>query len=461
MPSPSRAAVSQWEADLEAWQDDPTSAPDPYEEPRPTVTLKAVRLQIAEEEAIERRNGSLPPHEVSPGVFLQVGLDLEEQQRALQAMKAKMSTGENSRAAVQEKRNTLQHCILLWQAMQGIHMPITALLRNLPDLPNGPTLRSSPTLPAVSTTSPSLPSLPTLAEDIPLLLPSAIPSELRLAHLSPSLLDKALKLRLAQADDALDDIRRYRRIITGVREFTRLNISGTGQRTTGRARSVYSAFQDKINHAAERYRAARHALLSLDPQGEWQTRFKDLQREDIRGPGRPDDNNQTGDGRYEISWIWLVPRVSGDIADGCQDLDPTELLNNMRHEWATSKARADRWREEVELLEEEMGRILEFFEWKARWWRDQTGRRVPKCHTLASGLAAYAEKQASVFEGLAVRCATLWLPHLRARPGYSLPTWSTRYAEYATSEVIEDTTALLVMGEETTSESSGDESDST
>lgn len=44
------------------------------------ATLKSTRLQIADEEARELAAGTLPPHDVSPGVFLQHGLKIEEQQ---------------------------------------------------------------------------------------------------------------------------------------------------------------------------------------------------------------------------------------------------------------------------------------------------------------------------------------------------------------------------------------------
>jgi len=44
----------------------------------------------------------------------------------------------------------------------------------------------------------------------------------------------------------------------------------------------------------------------------------------------------------------------------------------MRVEWAKTKARADRWHEEVLLVSEEMCRVLYFFQWKAEWWASQS-----------------------------------------------------------------------------------------
>ncbi len=282
------------------------------------------------------------------------------------------------------------------------------------------------TPPASSAPLAAAPPPPKAAEDVALWLPSALPATLRNAALPPSLIDKERRLRLAQADDALEDIRRIRRIIMGITEFRRLNVTGTGQKTGLKVRSLYMKFQDKCTLAAERYRAARAALEALDHGGEWEGRFKILQDKDIRGPGR-DDEDFSSEGRYQISWIWLVPRGPGQAIPTAYDvLDPKEFLENMRSEWARSQARGERWGEETQLLEEEMRRVIEYFEWKAAWWRQQATRRPNVEPALTRGLKNYAEKQACIFDGLALRCATLWIPYLRQLGG-EMPQWSDRY----------------------------------
>jgi hypothetical protein len=40
----------------------------------------------------------------------------------------------------------------------------------------------------------------------------------------------------------------------------------------------------------------------------------------------------------------------------------------VRVEWAHAKAWKMRWQEEVELLQEEMRRTLQYLEWQAVWW---------------------------------------------------------------------------------------------
>lgn len=69
----------------------------------------------------------------------------------------------------------------------------------------------------------------------------------------------------------------------------------------------------------------------------------------------------------------------------------------LRVEWCKARARSLRWKEEVLLLCEEIRRMREFSLWKARWWRDQIGRREGISKELEEGMTAYALQHA-VFE---------------------------------------------------------------
>lgn len=68
----------------------------------------------------------------------------------------------------------------------------------------------------------------------------------------------------------------------------------------------------------------------------------------------------------------------------------------LRVEWAKAKARADRWGEEVVIIDEEMRRVLAFGKWKADWWVDQAKLRTPEQVLVTQGLAAYAARQAAM-----------------------------------------------------------------
>lgn len=45
--------------------------------------MTTLRLELAKEEATALEQGDVPPHEVLPSMFVQIGLDLEDQQCVL------------------------------------------------------------------------------------------------------------------------------------------------------------------------------------------------------------------------------------------------------------------------------------------------------------------------------------------------------------------------------------------
>jgi hypothetical protein len=86
-----------------------------------------------------------------------------------------------------------------------------------------------------------------------------------------------------------------------------------------------------------------------------------------------------------------------------------------RYEWMTCRARADRWKEEKELLQEEMRRVVVFLDWKSRTWSEKVGVRVDSCAPdIQHGVDAYARKQAYVCREIAISFASQWLPYLKS-----------------------------------------------
>ncbi|RPD52385.1 hypothetical protein L226DRAFT_474292, partial [Lentinus tigrinus ALCF2SS1-7] len=438
--------VKGWEEMLDAWHADPNQ-PDPYDEPTNTISLAAVKLQLNKEEAAEAAAGALPPHDATPGVFLQVGLELEEKQCVLPARNGRSLS---ELATQQEKRNVLMPRIELWREIQDVHMPRVAQLRAA-DL---------------ELTDSDGPRAPIRAEDACLWLPSALPPAFASNELLSGLRKKEQRLRLAQLSDALAEIRRIRRVLAAVSEFSRMNVVGLGQRLMTRQQGLYKRFQEKQKRAAERYRAARTAMVSLNPTGSWVCTFKPLLNSDLRGPRREDDEIVPSEGRYEPSWIWLTSlSIDESTGDRMHPADSEEFLETMRAEWARSKARADRWDEEERLLLEEMRRVIEYFQWKSRWWRTQATGQPNVSARLQRGLRVYAYKQAAVYTNLARRTASTWV-HELASMG-PLPEWIKPYEKDAKkvhpsrrggAQSMQDLMAEVVAsGDVSSSESSDDE----
>ena len=105
-----------------------------------------------------------------------------------------------------------------------------------------------------------------------------------------------------------------------------------------------------------------------------------------------------------------------------------EVNDVVRVEWTTAYARLTRWTEEVELLQEEMRRVVAFLEWRSNLWLARAdGRGENLTFDVQSGLSAYAQKQAAVHHDLAVSFTKFWYPTLES---YDLEhSWVVDYAE--------------------------------
>jgi hypothetical protein len=260
----------------------------------PGTSMATVRLELAKEESSQQEDTL--PHETSPSVFLQVALDLEDQQRALQSFsKDKMTLAKEG--DIEEKRNVLRRRIQAWMEVRKVYVPV---LTGDDEIDSTPMTHKTPEL-------------------MPLKLPSSMAPALR-STCFKGLADTECRLRLAQADDALCDLRKQLRIAMGLAHYKNTQVDPS-QRAATRARSLISRFHEKTMRCAERYRAAYSALAALDPCGEWSNRLRHLADADIRQPRRGDDE---AEGTREVSWIWRVDRRSG-LRDELRPLDNDEL----------------------------------------------------------------------------------------------------------------------------------------
>ncbi|KAH8103711.1 hypothetical protein DFH11DRAFT_1768670 [Phellopilus nigrolimitatus] len=405
------ATVAQWSAMVDIWNKDPHKAANPYSEPEPDTTIVHVRRELIAEENAETMNGTMPLHATSASQMLTVGFELEEQQNMLKALSegARKKSKDNSRTlAVENKDSTLRRKIVMWQNIQRMYMPgiapVQLPVRSTTDAPDDISESVPPSVSAI---------------DIPLNLPSSLSADIRHLVCVPNLVEKELRLRIAQADDALNSLRKHLRIGATVFDFKKMQTAGTGTKPNTRMQSLITKYKLKTDRAADRYRTARRAVLCLDPGNrEWRARLPLLNAKDVRPPKR-NPEEAPSEGRWKMSWIWTSAKA--------QNNESHELHESLRFEWAKSLARAERWEEEVKLVKEEMRRTLAFFEYQARWWRTESARRQGLSTDISSGLRAYAEKQAFIYEAQAADFASLWLQvhdeYTQARP----TLWPSRY----------------------------------
>ena len=138
-----------------------------------------------------------------------------------------------------------------------------------------------------------------MVENTPLLLPSSLPSHIHTLSEMKCACDIEKHLRVAQANDALADIRKQCQIVQGLWQFKHIQLSGTGNRPNTKILTLYNCIYHKVKRATHKYHTARLALLNLDPDGTWKDRLKELRKEDIHGPGK--DGEKTLNGQFEPS----------------------------------------------------------------------------------------------------------------------------------------------------------------
>ena len=240
-------------------------------------------------------------------------------------------------------------------------------------------------------------------------------------------------LRAAQATDALRHIKAQLCTYQGLVRYKIRHVARPRLAANARARILLVRVKKSIRRDAERYRAARAALVLLDLNGDWRVNLRPLLDEDLKGPSgfSPEESvgrmgRMAGEGYRVLSWIWKVQ--AGSMAHGSSsvdgemdgDVNKCEFRECWRHsfslsqvgadlkvEYAKSKTRVDRWEEEILLVAEEMCRTVDYLRWKAKWWLTMAEQQCVE-GDLKIGLRAYAHRQAGQFEALADRFCLRW-----------------------------------------------------
>ncbi|KAK0443017.1 uncharacterized protein EV420DRAFT_1649434 [Desarmillaria tabescens] len=266
-------------------------------------------------------------------------------------------------AQIQQQTNRISRKIEAWIEIQKVYMPKTSLLCTRDDDWCTPGVEIHPT-------------------KIPLYLPLAA---LRLGAVDPSptntVLNDECRLWLAQVHDTLAILRDHLLLKSYLmiwhERFSR------GQRYGTRANNLMHAVSTHLG---------RH---------EWKSGLFPLRDEDIRGLDSYDD--MTSEGHRSLSWIWKTNLQSRE--EGLQEA--------LRIEWCKSRAQAQHWQEECELLTEEIRCIKVTFQFYNNVWNDRA-RKVS-----LPGARAYALKQAALWQELGENASKQWSDTLASLPPVS------------------------------------------
>ncbi|KAG6835107.1 hypothetical protein H0H93_004796 [Arthromyces matolae] len=403
--------VLEWQREVMEWEKDRSKGRDPYLVEEDNVTVKEIEDKLAEEDRDEVGQGKLL-RDVSRSSFLISGLAIEDSQLCLSidAQKSQQTAGQQK--TVERKR------IALLKKIQKFHQVQAQLCPGL-----------------------GVPNYDVPSEDVLLHLPSSLSLDQR--STIPEFASMEERLREAHAYQALTELRRQLRTRTFSLKFKDNNASSQGSYT--RMRALLDQIEAKIRMARVRYNKAREALLKLRGPGVWEDTLKALRTSDIRGVNEATVLSEeagaderahalthgvetdtihtistlhlrTGEGSRSVSWIWLGVTASEMNAD----LDGS-LHDGIRLEWLKSRARAQRWREEVLLLDEEMRRVLCYTEWRAAWWNERLSMRLETSSSLMEGISAFAAEQSHLEKLRYETLHTMWDP-IRKRAREALDT---------------------------------------
>ncbi|KAJ7019058.1 hypothetical protein C8F04DRAFT_1276699 [Mycena alexandri] len=372
----------EWQQGINDWLADRT-LPSPYEAEggkKSGPSEATVRHELKKDEIKE---GVESVYRKGHTAFLVAGMQLEQIQYTIKLeLKGRPLLSGDLLGRVEELRVSFLSKLKVFRDLQARHMP-------------GAVRRLEEEEEARDTDEPA-PN----PEDIKLWMPSELTEVERADKCAKGLGEREAKLRVAQCTNALDTLRLRLHAKRHLISFRNSHV--VGQKHATCSSTLIGLVGEHIETIAVKYRRARAALLELkgEPFCEEQG-FRVLSEADIRldeeweldgnarhrlakiGSSRHRHANKpsASSKRKTFSWIWTSGEGPEKDAEG--------LHEAVRVEWSKAQARRDRWVEEVQLLREEMRRVMCFLQWQAVWWEGQRKARGTQVQPeLAAGLQA-------------------------------------------------------------------------
>ncbi|KAJ7750608.1 hypothetical protein B0H16DRAFT_1277965, partial [Mycena metata] len=330
-----------------------------------------VRLRFSKTEQADSKLGVPSLHDVSPSSFIVAGLDLEEEQRRVR-VQAELKRAQTTEMQIDlgALRTKLNRAISRFRKIQQAYMPVAVQALGAKALPAN-----------------------TLAEDVPLMLPSALTPEQRELCMGGVEHIEAM-MRNAQCRSSLVRLRNQLHIKSRLLVYKKGHARHQGANT--RSRTIVTRNQSKVRLHSEKYQTAWEAIRLLQGGDPGKVGYRALKREDIRSEEDEDMDWEDDEGAPErgpenqrqISWIWTEAGADGTDAG---------LEKALRIEWSKAFARTRRWNEEVRLLHEEYRRVRVSLEYEAAKWdtRAAAARKVQD-----AGAVGYALRQADMYRDL-------------------------------------------------------------
>ncbi|KAF8217898.1 hypothetical protein K438DRAFT_1747154 [Mycena galopus ATCC 62051] len=400
----------KWQERIDTWLAD-RSKPNPYclaggqeqyLSAGPSEAAVLQELKDAEAREVAKGRDALADLKSTPVAFIKVGLVLEECQRRMKAeLKGSTLVTADRTSHIQEQCVSFLKKLRTFEHMQAVFMPGVAALKEA----------------AEDVRNPDTP--PPKAEELKLWLLSELAEGMRRTSCKRGVAEMEAKLRHAQCDNALEVL--CSRLHAQTHLIIWRNSNSVGQWAATRSNTLIGQVGDRITRVAGKYRHVRAALIELK-DANFAPQFKALEQRDLNtnaeeekdtharrklarlgsskclhnkpalgpakkkgSPGDPDDPDEASSMAKCFSWIWTVGGGPGE--------DTEQLHNSVHVEWSKAKARRDQWVEEVQLLREEMKRVLHMLCWTQQRWVSHVNGWENIDPELRVGIAAYTRRQ--------------------------------------------------------------------
>ncbi|KAF7321838.1 CxC2 domain-containing protein [Mycena kentingensis (nom. inval.)] len=377
-----------WARRVDVWNADATLT-NPYllaeTQAAPTEAQVLAELKKTELEEIRAGRGRVWEGTVTVAAFIKAGLELEHQQRRIKWDASATPISAERASQLDELRISMLKKIRIFEGHRGTFMPGVEELRMEEEE-------------RVADCGP--PS----AKETKLWLPSHLTEDERSWACVEGLPDVEARLREAQCEGALINIRG--RLFARTHIIVYRDANSTGQRAGTRSATLLERMKTQLEREVARYREGLGALQRLKGDS-YRPELRILRDEDLRVPGNdePDAAARAALGRIgashrvcnepsaqarvaAVSWIWGTRTA---------DENDRALHDSIRVEWCKARARRDRWAEEVGLIREEEKRVLLGLEHCVKEWMDRAASpREDADPGLSGALRAYALRQAEL-----------------------------------------------------------------
>ncbi|KAJ7913301.1 hypothetical protein B0H13DRAFT_1873983 [Mycena leptocephala] len=366
-----------WQERIDAFHKDQTKPNLYLLSAKDGPTEAEIRVSLKKDEEDAAAKGMAPLHGTSATVFLTAGLQLEDTQRRIKAQISGLTivTADRESQALPVLRPAAVHAV---EREERSRVPE---------------------------------ALPVKAKNIRLFLPSELTDTERAAGCQEGLAEMEAKLREAQCNNTLVKLRAGLHAKRHVIYWKSSNITGKNGAT--QSQTLVGQINDHISATATKYREVRRALLSLKG-ADYAPHLQPLKDTDLTldsdvkddesaakkklamisaGKGARTPRHLAGTSRTVMSWIWS--------ASGALDATEDGLHKSLSVEWVRAKSRKNRWDEEVNVLREEMRRVMRYLEWETWNWNSRAEiTRDDLSPATQAGLKAYTLQQAHLHGSL-------------------------------------------------------------